>query len=157
MPRSHNLARFLAMCAIGVAQASDPDAEGQETVWVQDPEVLACSPQVLERSSTLILTLGPRHGKELAIERMSDGTSFFLVVESPPPDMKLLMSPQAFSTATTVETTTSVVGHAWVWGRGSEPIFTTSGRYAVYTSDALESEVGGFTCEVQYVEAPHAL
>jgi hypothetical protein len=106
---------------------------------------MACSPAKLGPSDALVLTLGPKHGRELAITRQADNIPFFLVVELPPTDMKSLMSPDRRVTFKISDT-----GYAWVKGRGNEQVFTVAGKYTVRASEVLESERGGYRCTVTY-------
>jgi hypothetical protein len=147
-----------ALLVAGCATAADVRIEDdvEETVWVNNPKVLSCSPERLATRGKLILTLGPEHGKELAIWRESDKTWFFLVVQAPPTDMKPLMSREAFAVATRIEIPADSIGFAWAKDRGNERIFTSPGRYIVYASEVLESEVGGHECTVTFAGAPHA-
>lgn len=119
-------------------------------IWKEDRKVLACSPAKLGPSDTLVLTLGQKHGRELAITRHADNIWFFLVVGLPPPDMKSLMSPDEFAQARRVTFKTTDTAYAWVNDRGNERVFTVPGKYTVHTSDVLESELGGYKCTVTY-------
>ena len=121
-----------------------------ETVWVADTKVMACSPRNLSGSGTLRLRLGPGHGKELAIRRESDGAWFFLVVESPPQEMKLLMSPESFRTARLVKIPASIKAAQWDTESHEQRVFSSSGKYYVFSSDNLESEAGGAKCTITY-------
>jgi hypothetical protein len=82
-------------------------------IWREDRNVLACSPTRLGPSDTLVLTLGARHGRELAITRHADNIWFFLVVGQPPSDMKSLMSPDEFANASRVTFRTTDTAYAW--------------------------------------------
>jgi hypothetical protein len=119
-------------------------------IWKEDPQVLACSPAAVGPNGKIVLELGPKHGRELAIRRHSDGVWFFLVVQAAPREMKSLMSRAEFAKARRVVLEPSVTGYAWVEGRGNEKIFTTAGKYSVHVSDVLESERGGHTCTITY-------
>jgi hypothetical protein len=133
---------LLAFIAPGFAQ--------EETTWIINNKILDCAPRTLSDSAVLTLRLGPGHGKELAIRRASDNAWFFLVVESPPAEMRPLMSPESFNTATSVEIATSYKGMEWRSGSREERIFSSPGTYDVFTSDNLESEIGGARCTVKY-------
>ena len=127
-----------------------PGSAQDETTWIIDKNILDCAPRTLSDSGILTLRLGPGHGKELAIRRASDNAWFFLVVKSPPAEMRLLMSPESFNTATRVEIATSYKAMEWRSGSSEEPVFSSSGTYDVFTSDNLESETGGARCTVKY-------
>jgi len=134
---------------VAAAMLIASDGSGSD-LWKNDPNVLLCSPTRLGANDTLVLTLGPKHGRELAIRRHSDGVWFFLVVQSAPLDMKTLMSRQDFAKARRVSLKVTDTGYAWVKGRGNEQVFTVRGKYSVHVSEVLESERGGHTCTVTY-------
>ena len=71
---------FGALLAAAVFASGTPAAE----IWKEDRKVLACFPAKLGPSDTLVLTLGQKHGRELAITRHADNIPFFLVVGLPP-------------------------------------------------------------------------
>jgi hypothetical protein len=129
---------LLAFIAPGFAQ--------DDTTWIINKDILDCTPRTLSDSAVLTLRLGPGHGKELAIRRASDNAWFFLVVESPPAEMRPLMSPESFNTATRIEFATSYKAIEWRPGSREEPIFSSPGTYDVFTSDNLELEMGGARC-----------
>lgn len=133
------------------------DDEYEPAVWTVAPSVLGCTPETLEANGLLTLSLGPGHGKELGIHRESDNVFFFLVVESPPPTMVPLMTPELFARTSQLQIDASIEGYAWAADRGRERVFTAPGTYTVYTSNALESEEGGYTCSIKYSGIPHAL
>ena len=118
--------------------------------WATDSQILACSPDTLSASDTLILDLAPNHGRELAIRRASDGAWYFLVVGLPPEDTPQLMTTDDFAEATRVEIPAFFATRAWAAGAQLEPIINTSGVYEVYVSDNLESELGGHICSFKY-------
>jgi hypothetical protein len=122
----------------------------EPTEWLVNDRVLSCSPDSLSASDTLILSLGPGHGDELAIRRVSDNSWYFLVVGQPPKDLPQLMTPDAFSVAERVEIPASIESRAWAVDAPLEPIFSRPGEYEVYVSDILESEVGGYVCNFNY-------
>ena len=128
-------------------------AQDANSPFREDPSVLSCAPQRLSAGQSLVLTMAPGHGKELAILREEGDVEipFFLVVQSPPDDMRALMSREAFGAATRVEVPTSATGYKWVGEGGNERIFTTPGTYEVLLSDSLESEEGGHFCAVDYL------
>jgi hypothetical protein len=119
-------------------------------LWRTDAKVLSCAPKVLRAGGTLSIALGPGHGSEMAIHRHSDNVYFFIVVRQPPVDMVSLMSPEEFAKARRTSLSAASTGYAWVHGLGQEPIFTTSGRYSVKTSETLESERGGYRCTFEF-------
>ena len=138
---------FFAVLLISSAAAA---SDGYEpAVWSSNSRILACSPATLQSNQTLVLTLGPGHGRELAIRRVSDNSWYFLVVGSPPEGEPQLMAPEDFALATRVEVPLSSKGRASV----DSPlalIFSRPGSYEAYTSDNLESEEGGYVCRFTY-------
>jgi hypothetical protein len=130
-------------------QATDGDGY-QPAVWLSNQRVLACSPKTLEASDSLVLKLGPGHGRELAIRRVSDNAWYFLVVWLPPEGEPQLMSPEDFALATHVEIPASFKGRASV-DDPLGPIFSRPGAYETYVSDTLESEEGGYVCSFKYI------
>lgn len=153
------IAAILSVLTSSLCYAAEEmaDDEYEPAVWTVAPSVLGCTPETLYANGLLTLSLGPGHGRELGILRESDNVFFFLVVESPPPDMISLMTPEQFARVSQLEIAASIEGHASVAHRGRERVFTTPGAYSVYTSNALESEEGGFTCSIKYLGIPHAL
>jgi hypothetical protein len=131
--------------------ATSPGAsDGYEpAVWLSNSSVLACSPSTLRAPHPLVLSLGPGHGRELAIRRVSDNTWYFLVGHMPPDGEPQLMAPEKFAAATRIEVPTSLRGRAS--GVDSlSPIFSRPGAYEAYVSDNLESEEGGYVCSFNY-------
>lgn len=129
-------------------QASDGDGY-EPAEWLTDSHVLACSPTTLSASDSLVLTLGPGHGRELAIRRVSDNTWYFLVVGMPADDEPQLMTPDQFAMATRAEipTTFKVRTPAGTL----QSVLDRPGPYEAYVSDILESEVGGHVCRFSYI------
>ena len=122
-----------------------------QDIYKSNSDVLSCSPRVLRPNDTLTLSLGPRHGSELAINRMRDKVSFFLVVGGPPDNMTPLMTTDEFSHAKEVKISARAEALPWVSGSKKAPIFTKSGTYRIQVSNNLESEDGGYYCNVQYL------
>ena len=118
--------------------------------WHVDGRVMSCSPDTLSAADTLVLSLGPGHGREFAIRRVSDNTWYFLVVGLPPEDVPQLMTPEDFSIATRVEIPASFEMRAWGVGALLEPVLNLPGAYEAYVSDNLESEDGGYFCSFNF-------
>jgi hypothetical protein len=122
-------------------------------VFVDNSRVLKCTPKTLNGDQPLVLSLGPTHGRDLAVRRVAGDIWYYLVMASPPPPMKSLMSRQAFSEAHQLILPMDTIGYHWddKTGKGAgERIFSKPGRYIVYTSDNLESEDPGNKCTVNY-------
>lgn len=132
---------FTAACAL---------AHATSELWSEDVNVLACVPASISEGQALRLILGPAHGSELGIRRESDGLWYFLVVQSPPEDMTALMTPLAFTSATELTLAADVKGAEWTAGGGMRRIFSAPGKYTIHSSDALESEKGGYSCSIRY-------
>jgi len=143
-------AKAISVFVLPLTACTSGLSEEPPTVWRQDTDVLNCTPAAFGDSEFLLVTLGPGHGAELAILRHSDDAPYFLVVQSPPADMRILMTREEFAEATTVRLSTATSGYRWVKDGENERIFTTPGRYTIQVSELLESELGGHTCTVEY-------
>lgn len=144
-------ALFRAVCLQGIlllglvasAQAQKDETAAKFTV---QPKLFDCSPKVLHSGQSLTLTLSGAHGRNLAIERHSDRSWHFIVVGSPRPGARPLMTPDAYEKAGRLVIPANVVG---ILGSGNNRVFTKPGRYTVYTSENLESEEPGYRCEIE--------
>jgi len=139
---------FLLPALLAIGASSDDG----DTPWSENPGVLGCTPGVLRASQSLVLSLAPGHGSELAIRRVSDDTWYFLVVHAPPDGAPQLMTPDAFARADRVEVPASRHGRASV-DTPLAPIFSTPGPYEAYVSETLESDAGGHVCRFEYIGA----
>jgi len=119
-----------------------------ETIWLADEAALKCSPKIVNIGGEVVLTLGPNHGNELAIYRESEELWLFLVVGSPPEGMSSLMPPKEFASVSTVAIGATTTGFRWDVVGGNEVVFKKPGKYTVYVSENLESEYGGYKCEL---------
>ncbi|GAA5003159.1 hypothetical protein GCM10025793_08830 [Lysobacter lycopersici] len=100
--------------------------------------------------NSLNLVLAAGHGRELAVRRVFDNAWFFLVVSGSNPDEPQLMPVDAFAASRSVAIPATVISVPS--GKTSpERVFSGPGKYEVYVSDNLESEIGGFMCTVQVV------
>jgi hypothetical protein len=125
--------------------------EGYEPAeWFVDPHVLACSPSNVPTGGSLVLTLGPGHGRELAIRRVDDNAWFFLVVGLPDEGEPQLMTPTEFEAVSRVEIPASFAARTWTSEGEPQAVLSRPGTYEVYVSDILESETGGHVCRFSY-------
>lgn len=124
----------------------------EPAVWISNKNMLACSPETLRASDSLVLMLGSGHGRELAIRRVADNAWYFLIGVLPVEGEPQLMTSAEFSKAGRVEISASFKARASENGP-LEPIFHRPGAYEVYVSDNLESEEGGYVCRLDYVAA----
>jgi len=138
---------ILAVALLFAGQATETDGY-EPAEWFTDSRVLACTPASLSSSGTLVLTLGHRHGSELAIRRVSDNTWYFLVVGLPSLDEPQLMTHEQFAVARRVEIPATFKARAS--GGPLESVLNRPGQYEAYVSDILESEVGGHVCRFNY-------
>ncbi len=138
---------ILVAALLLTAQAAAPD-DYEPAEWFSDSRVLSCSPHTLLASDTLVLKLGPGHGRELAIRRVSDNTWYFLVVGLPADDEPQLMTPDQFAAAQRVEIPATFQVRAS--GGPLESVLNHPGKYEAYVSNVLESEVGGHVCSFNY-------
>lgn len=149
--KKHSSTNSLLSIAALSALMISPNGSYAKEGYKSNANVLSCSPTVLKPNDTLVLRLGPKHGSELAIRRLHDQTSYFLVIGSPPAEMKPLMSTQAFSRAKEVKIPAGYEAVPWTSDSKKAPIFSKSGKYVVQVSDDLESHGGGYFCNVQYI------
>ena len=133
-----------------VAAAITSSATAEAVTWRADPSVLSCTPRQLNSDAILVISLGKRHGKEMAIQRQSDGIWYMLVLGAAPTEMRELMSPEQFSGAAKVRIASTTTGYRWTKNQQNERIFTSPGKYTVYVSDNLETETSGHKCEATY-------
>ena len=120
--------------------------EAPETVWAVSNKILSCKPNIINIDQSIEVKLGNNHGKELAVRRHRDNHWFFMVVGSPPSDMVSLMTPDMFKHAKGFTLKPSTTGYEWEAKGSNKVILSEPGEYSIYTSDILESEVGGYVC-----------
>jgi hypothetical protein len=134
---------YSLLLAIALSQASVA-ADYEPAVWTTNKHVLDCSPKTVAPNGTLTLKLGKGHGDELAVRRVADNAWFFLVVGMPPEGEPQLMETGEFALAKQVQI------HGDFKSSSApdklEKIFLRQGKYEIYVSDVLESEVGGYRC-----------
>ncbi|MCT6700409.1 hypothetical protein [Rheinheimera sp. 4Y26] len=135
---------FAFMSSHGIAEESD----APETIWLESDEMVSCTPRELSRGDVLRVNLSGSHGKELALYRHDESLWLFLVVSSPPSTMKPLMSSQRFENVKQIEIASTTTGYRWDNKGGNETIFSKPGKYTLYVSENLESEGGGYKCEL---------
>ena len=138
---------LLLISFISVAEES----EAPETVWVELPEQFKCAPNEITLNDSVTISLSENSFKELAVFRESDKTWLFLVVGGAPKEMKSLMSPSELKSKNAVSLTPETTGFRWEVNGYNERIFNAPGKYTVYNSDILESEVGGYKCDIVVV------
>ena len=134
---------YSLLVAIALFQAGVSD-DYEPAVWSTNKDVLDCSPRTVVPTGTLTLKLGDGHGDELAVRRVSDNAWFFLVVGMPTEGESQLMTTEEFAQAKLVRIhgdfkSTAAPGKP-------EPVFSRPGKYEIYVSDVLESEIGGHRC-----------
>ncbi|WP_299947856.1 hypothetical protein [uncultured Microbulbifer sp.] len=133
---------FIVVMISLTVSADEPEVP--ETIWIQSDKVVSCHPSEFKPSDTLQVKLGKWHGKELAVYRHDENLWLFMVVSSPPLGMISLMTPKEFESAKSFEITPSTRGYR----RDNEEVFSKSGNYTLYVSQNLESEDGGYKCEL---------
>ena len=62
--------------------------------------------------------------------------------------MNSLMSPSELKSTKVLSLNSETTGFRWEYNGYNEKIFTVSGKYTLYNSDTLESEVGGYKCDI---------
>lgn len=137
---------FIVLMISLTAFADEPEVP--ETIWIQSDKVVSCHPSELKPSDTLQVKLGKWHGKELGVYRHDENLWLFMVVGSPPSEMVSLMTPKEFESANSFEITPSTTGYRWDSKGGNEKVFSKPGNYTLYVSQNLESEEGGYKCEL---------
>jgi hypothetical protein len=119
------------------------------------PSVFACEPRRVSAADTLTIRKNSASLRELAVQRPDSTVPYLLVVQAPPQEMHAIMTSREFSASSVVKVSVaSLVGLAWSNAATSEPIFTVPGTYTFLTSSALESDIGGAECHVEYVGDP---
>ena len=124
------------------------ESEAPDRIWLESDKVVSCIPRELNLGESLQVNLGEHHGKELALYRHEENLWLFLVVGSPPSEMISLMSPKEFEGVNAIEITPATTGYRWDSKGGNEAIFSKPGKYTLYVSANLESEEGGYKCEL---------
>ena len=122
-----------------------------DQAFLSNPRVFSCSPEAVLSGDTLLLFKNSHELRELAVQRPRSGTSHFLVVDMPPPEMRPLMSPEQLADSTNIRIVVGkLTGLEWREGAVQEPIFTVSGTYVFILSSVLESEEYAYMCRVQF-------
>ena len=146
MPRK--ILRILILLLSPFASLGSQESEAPETVWVESPKHFNCNPSEISFKDSISISLGESSFDELAIFRESDKTWLFLVVGGAPEEMNSLMSPSELKSTKVLSLNSETTGFRWEYNGYNEKIFTVSGKYTVYNSDTLESEVGGYKCDI---------
>lgn len=116
-----------------------------------DPGVFGCSPRIVTRDDTLVLSKASPKLRELAVFRPEAITPHVLVVDSPPSGMEPVMSPGRLGASRQLHLKVAeVTGLEWRVGATQEPVFTVHGTYLFVIAETLESEDGAYGCEVEY-------
>ena len=143
--------RTFLLLLIPFASLASQKNEVSEAVWVESPKHFNCTPREISLKGRVSIFLGENSFEELAIFRESDNTWLFLVVGSAPKKMNSLMSPSELKLPNVANLTSETKGFRWEANGYNEKIFTAPGKYTLYNSDTLESEVGGYKCDIVVV------
>jgi|GEM_PF-1360582 len=131
--------------------ASAASEDVPETVFAASPRVFDCSPKKAGPGQSIVFSKRLHDLDELAVLTPRGETMHFLVVGSPPEEMRPLMTPEELATATAFSVeTSSLQGLEWKNGSRPEKIFQEAGIYEFLASTILESEEGGYKCTVEY-------
>jgi hypothetical protein len=124
--------------------------KAQDTLWVNSPRDFSC-PKTVLIGQALILKKSKQAGSELAVKG-PDGKLRILVIGMPEPEMKTLMSTEALSAATEIKMNTKTL-YAAAWEVNAKPVkvFAKAGIYQFMLSGNLESDEGGYRCQVKAV------
>lgn len=152
-------AEVAAMAGQGDAHYDDEFGDDYN-VQAADPSIMDCNPKELRPGRTLTVTFGDMSRilessghAELALTRHSDGTMFLLAYQS---DMDDPQNGMLVKTTDLVRTRTLELPHSLraVSDFASldtlQPVFTKAGEYSLYLTQALDSGVGGVTCDFVY-------
>jgi hypothetical protein len=141
--------RKIILC-LGLSLFSFGVLAGESAVFSVSSSALSCTPPLISAGSHLKLKLAAGHGRELAVRRLADNAWFFLVVSDSSPSEPQLMPVDVFAASRNVAIPATVISIPT--GKTSpERVFSGLGKYEVYVSENLESEIGGFKCTVQVV------
>ena len=142
-------AALAAWAAIGIAFGADGS---DEATFVVAKQIFDCSPKTLQSGQTLTLTMDDTgvHGSELSIRRLKGNVWYDLVAYDP--EVKSLMSTEEYASARHVEISTTITASREAPGAPIERVFSKAGRYILYSSTNMQSEEGGYICNVNYVE-----
>lgn len=119
-----------------------------ETLCAYSPMHFDCSPNEISVNGRVSIMFGEKSFSELAIYREPDSTWLFLVVDSAPKEMRSLMSTSQLKATSLVSLTPETMGFRWEANGFNEILFTVPGKYTLYNSDNLESEMGGYKCDI---------
>ena len=65
--------------------------------------------------------------------------------------MESLMSPTELKATSSITLKSKTKGFRWDSKGYNEQIFKYPGKYIIYNSDILESEMGGYKCEIEVI------
>jgi hypothetical protein len=139
---------------LSVPALASTEADYLKTEWRVDEAKLSCTPKRLGPTDTLIINMPVPHFKELAVYYPKSRRWWFLVYfpDSSTSESKPIMPSSEFVKTPVVKLKVSEAkGTLWVGKTEDEHIFVEPGTYSIFLSDILESEVGGYTCTVEYV------
>ena len=117
-------------------------------IWVDDPKVFQCQPESLYVGYALEVKLAKDHPKEFGVESHDKNEWYALVMADPPKGAKLLMSTQEFAQTTHLVLPPGTNGATFAESAINRVLFSKPGRYTLYLSNVLESDIGGYKCSV---------
>jgi len=124
---------------------------GSETVFAVSPAIFDCMPKKVRPGQRITFSKQMAELDELAVITPRGKTTHFLVVGSPPEEMRPLMTTESLARVHSFSVDVSTLqGLEWSHASSPEKIFREAGRYEFYLSSTLESEEGGYTCTVEY-------
>ena len=139
----------ILLVAAACAVAGNAMAQLQK---VSRPADFSCSPSIVGPADVLVIRKNSSDLKELMVKQPKSAAPHMLVVGSPEPGTRMLMSTDAFSRAREVRiAVATLTGLPWSYGAVQEKVFTRPGRYRFRAADALESDAGdSLECQVEY-------
>ena len=137
------------LVAATCAEAGSAMAQRQKT---PGPAVFSCLPRVVGPGDVLVIRKNISELKELMVRQPKSNVPRMLVLGSPEPGMRMLMSSETFAHAREVKIpVASLTGLAWSAGARQEKVFMAYGIYRFTAADTLESDAGdSLSCRVEY-------
>ena len=129
-------------------------SDSVETPWTHADKVFSCAVHASEHKQVVRLNKRPSSGGELGVET-PDGDFFFMVpVDAATTGMPNLDA-EEFSRMTSLDLDPDSLIGTSSRHESRAKVFARPGKYTFYLSDNLESEEGGYTCDVMFDRQLH--
>jgi len=145
---------LVMLLGLFVPALGNAEDDSLKTEWRVDETKLSCTPKRLGPTDTLTIRMAVPHFKELAVNYPRLRRWWFLVYlrDAGSSGSKPLMPSSEFvKTPVVMLKVGEARGTLWEGKTKDELIFVEPGMYSIFLSDILESEVGGYTCTVEYM------